>query len=79
MFLLVINAVLIINVKQLVFDPADFLSVFLPCLMMETVFLIKLSQAHHGLLTYTPLWEKRKHRLGEEMLFLPITNLLDAK
>lgn len=52
---LVVNAVLIVDVQQFVFDPADLLGRLLPGLVMQTVFLIKLSQAHHGLLTHTPL------------------------
>ena len=54
-FSLVIDAVLIVDVQQLVFDPADLQGGLLPGLMVQTVFLKKLSQAHHGLLTHTPL------------------------
>lgn len=63
MFSLVVNAVLIVYVKQLVFNPADLSCRLLPRLVVQTVFLIKLSQAHHSLLTHTPLQRRRK---GEE-------------
>lgn len=62
MFSLVINAVLIVYVQQLVFNPADLCSRVFPCLVVQTVFLVKLSQAHHGLFTYTPLYRKRDKR-----------------
>ncbi len=58
---LVIDAVLIIDVQQFVFDPTDLLRRLFPSLMVQTVFLIKLSQAHHGLLTHTPL-QGRKNK-----------------
>lgn len=52
---LVIDAVLIVDVQQFVFDPADLLGWLFSSLVVQTVFLIKLSQTHHGLLTYSPL------------------------
>lgn len=57
---LVINAVLIVDVQQLVFDPTDLLGRLFPSLVVQAVFLIKLSQAHHGLLTHTPLKREEK-------------------
>lgn len=54
-YLLVIDAVLIVDVQQFVFDPADLLGRLFPSLVVQTVFLIKLSQTHHGLLTHSPL------------------------
>lgn len=52
---LVINAVLIVDMQQLVLYPADFLRGFLSCFPMKTVFLIELSQTHHGFFSYSPL------------------------
>ena len=66
-FSLVIDAVLIVDVQQLVFDPADLQGGLLPGLMVQTVFLKKLSQAHHGLLTHTPLqggWRREGERVA---------------
>lgn len=65
MFSLVVDAVLVVDVQQFVFDPADLLGRLFSSLVVQTVFLVKLSQAHHGLLTHTPLQqeggkEKRK-------------------
>lgn len=57
---LVIDAVLIVDVQQFVLDPGDLLGRLLPGLMVQAVFFIKLSQAHHGLLTHTPLPEEEK-------------------
>lgn len=54
-YLLVINAVLIVDVQQFVFDPADLLGRLFPSLVVQAVFLIKLSQTHHGLLPHSPL------------------------
>lgn len=52
---LVVDAVLIVDVQQFVFDPADLLGRLLSSLVVQTVLLVKLSQAYHGLLTHTPL------------------------
>lgn len=52
---LVVDAILIIDVKKFVLYPADFLCSFLSCFTMKTVFLIKLSQTHHGFFSYSPL------------------------
>lgn len=63
MLSLVINAVLVVDVQQFVFDPADLLGRLFPSLVVQTVFLIQLSQTHHGFFTHTPL-EGRKNRAG---------------
>lgn len=65
MFSLVVNAVLIVDVQQFVFDPADLLGRLFPSLVVQTVFLIKLSQAHHGLLAHTPL-EREEKQIRED-------------
>lgn len=85
LFSLVINAVLIVDVQQFVFDPADLLGRLLSGLVMQTVFLIKLSQAHHGLFTHTPLQKEgnvniltremiklgyENHRKGDNLVFV---------
>lgn len=85
LFSLVINAVLIVDVQQFVFDPADLLGRLLSSLVMQTVFLIKLSQAHHGLFTHTPLQKEgvvnilkkemiklgyENHRKGDNLVFV---------
>lgn len=57
---LVVNAVLIVDVQKFVFDPADLLGRLFAGLMVQTVLLIKLSQAHHGFLTYTPLYREKE-------------------
>lgn len=62
---LVINAVLIVDMQQLVFDPADLQSGFFPSLMVQAIFFIKLSQAHHGFLTHTPL--QSETRAGKQI------------
>lgn len=54
-YLLVIDAVLIVDVQQFVFDPADLLGRLFPSLVVQTVFFIKLSQTHHGFFTHSPL------------------------
>lgn len=59
---LVVNAVLIVDVQQFVFDPADLQRRLFPGLVVQTVFLIKLSQAHHGLFTHTPLQERGRFK-----------------
>lgn len=64
-FSLIVNAVLIVDVQQFVFDPADLLGRLFPRLMVQTVFLIKLSQAHHGLLTHTPL-QREEEQIRED-------------
>lgn len=53
--LLVIDAVLVVDVQQFVFDPADLLGRLFTSLVMQTILFIQLSQTHHGLLTHTPL------------------------
>lgn len=53
--LLVVDAVLVVDVQQFVFDPADLLGRLFTSLVVQTVFLIQLSQTHHGLLTHSPL------------------------
>lgn len=58
MFSLVVDAVLVVDVQQFVFDPADLLGRLFSSLVVQTVFLVKLSQAHHGLLTHTPLQQE---------------------
>lgn len=52
---LVVNAVLVVDVQQFVFDPADLQGRLFASLVVQTVLLIQLSQTHHGLLTHTPL------------------------
>lgn len=52
---LVINAVLVVDVQQFVFDPADLLGWLFTGLVMQTILFIQLSQTHHSLLAHTPL------------------------
>lgn len=60
--LLVVDAVLVVDVEQLVLDPADLLGRLLAGLVVQAVLLIQLGQAHHGLLAHPPLWPDRSRR-----------------
>lgn len=58
----VIDAVLVVDVEQLVFDPGNLFGGLPPALSLQRVLLVDGCQAHHGLLTYTPLMEHRKRK-----------------
>ena len=52
---LVIDAVLVVDVEQLVLDPGDLLGRLLAGLVVQAVLLVELGQPHHGLLADAPL------------------------
>ena len=52
---LVIDAVLVVDVEQLVLDPGDLLGRLLAGLVVQAVLLVELGLPHHGLLADAPL------------------------
>lgn len=57
----VVNAVLVIDMEQLVFDPGNLLRSLPASLSLQRVLSVDGCQAHHGFLTYPPLVEKKNN------------------
>lgn len=58
----VVNAVLVVDVQQLVLDPGDLLGRLLAPLSLQRILLVDLGQAHHGLLTDPPLRDTQHNK-----------------
>jgi len=58
----VVDAVLVVDMEQLVFYPGNLLRGLPPPLCLQRVLPVDRCQAHHGLLTHTPLMEEDRAR-----------------